>query len=274
MASNHILLIIGGSLDFSLALARQASKKGWSVARASSVVEDEQIWLDTLSDLSCERAFISSPLTKESHYRDVIERIHRRWGRVDTVINFAVDSCLGLFESSSDADWRWTYDNNLLAITRGNKAAISLMKRQGHGQILNITTQAARIPQPGLALASALQGAVVNLSETLQAELAPLDIDVRLACVDAFDGLTQQPARAQTPLDTARYERKLNRSMSMDDIAAAILKGLASNEFLILTHKSSRTLWWRYRMRYGKWLEVGKELAIKLRPENRFLRRH
>ena len=196
MSSSHILLIIGGSLDFSLALARQACKKGWSVARACSDPSQEQIWLDTLAALSCERAFISTPLVKETHYRDAIERVQRRWGRVDTVINFATQSCLGLFESSSDADWRWSYDNNLATVTHGAKAAISVMKRQGHGQILNITTQAARIPQPGLALVSALQGAVVNLSEALQAELAPLGIDVRLACVDAFDGL---PIKALVP---------------------------------------------------------------------------
>jgi len=61
--------------------------------------------------------------------------------------------------------------------------------------------------------------------------------------------------------------------MSIDDIAATIFKELAGTEFLILTHKSSRTLWWRYRMRYGKWIEVGKTLAVKLRPEHRFLRR-
>lgn len=272
MSARHILLIFGGSLDFSLALARQAAKQHWCVARACPDASQENAWISTLAELGCERMFIQSPLTQESHYRHALERVQRRWGEVNTVINFADAPCLGLFETSTDADWQWTFDNNLLAVTHGCKAAISAMKRQGAGQLLNITTQAARLPHPGLALTSAVQGAVVALSESMQAELAPLGIQVKLACVDFFEGLVTATPRALTPLDGARFERMPNHSLHIDAVAEKIIRGLGRKDFLILTHNSGRLAWRRYRLRYGAWLAHGRELAKRLRPEQRFLK--
>ena len=181
--------------------------------------------------------FITSPLTEEHHFRQALERVQRRWGTVDIVINLADQPCLGLFETSNDADWRWTFERNLLTVVHGCKAAISVMKRQGSGHLLNITTQAARLPQTNLALTSSLQGAVVTLSETLQAELAPLNIRVQLACVDFFDGFVSGEPRAQTPLDSARFERMQNHGLSSDQIAARIINRLSKKNFLILTHQ-------------------------------------
>nr|UVT38054.1 hypothetical protein MERC5_00015 [uncultured bacterium] len=228
--------------------------------------------MGTLAALGCERMFINSPLTQEHHYRQALERVQRRWGEVNTVINLADQPCLGLFETSTDADWQWTLEHNLLAVAHGCKAAISAMKRQHSGQLLNITTQTARLPHPGLALTSALQGAVVALTESMQAELAPLGIQVQLACVDFFDGLVPAPPRALTPLDEARFERASNTSLNIDEVAGEIIRGLKRKDFLILTHKSGRNAWRRYRLRYAAWLASGRELARKLRPEQRFLK--
>jgi NAD(P)-dependent dehydrogenase (short-subunit alcohol dehydrogenase family) len=271
LSASHILLIFGGSLDFSLALARQAAKRHWAVARACDDVTQESEWISVLSSLGCERMFIKSPLAEENHFRHVLERVQRRWGQVDTVINLADQPCLGLFETSSDDDWHWAIKHNLSTVAHGCKAAISLMKRQGHGQLLNITTQAARLPQPGQALTSAVQGAVVSLTETLQAELSPLGIDVRLACIDYVEGLLPKGApRAQTPLDAARFERQKNSDQTLDQTAATIFRGLQHRDFLILTHKEGRSLWRRYRLTYNKWLMLTRKLAERLRPEQRF----
>lgn len=273
MSESHIVLIYGGSLEFSLALARQAAKKHWTLARVCNDAEQEQPWLSTLSDLSCERSFIHSHLKNETQFRQAAERVQRRWGKIDTIINLADKPCLGLFETSSEDDWDWTFQNNLMTVVRGCKVATSILKRQGHGRVVNITTQAARIPQPGLALTSSLQGAVVNLSESLQAELSPLGIEVRLICVDLFDGLLSEPPRTHTPIDAARFERQLNTDIGIDKVAAAVFKGMEGDEFLTLTHKSGQNLWRRYRKHYGKWLALGRDLAAKLRPDTHFLRR-
>lgn len=254
-------------------MARQAAKQHWCVARACQDSQQEGAWISTLAELGCERMFISSPLTQESHYRQALERVQRRWGEVNTVINLADQPCLGLFETSTDADWQWTYEHNLLAVSHGCKAAISAMKRQGSGRLLNITTQSARLPQPGLALTSAMHAAVAALSEAMQAELAPLGIQVQLACVDFFTGLQEETPRALTPLDGARFERLMNASLSIDEVAAEILRGLKRKDFLIWTHASGRSAWRRYRLRYASWLASGRKLAQRLRPERRFLTR-
>lgn len=259
-------------MDFSLALARQAAALHWCVARACRDEQQETAWLDALSSIECERMFIKSRLEEEIHFRQALERVQRRWGQIDIVVNLATAPCLGLFETSNDDDWKWAFEHNLAAVTRGCKAAISLMKRQGHGHILNITTQAARMPQPSLAITSSVQGAVVALSETLQAELAPLNIRVQLCCVDFFPDLFNGEPRAQTPLDGARFERLQNHSLSADQVAKAVFNGLKEKDFLILTHREGRNLWWSYRLRYAAWLARGRALAERLRPERRFLR--
>ncbi len=272
MPARHVLLIFGGSLDFTLALSRQAAAHNWCVARVCSDASQKRPWLDTLADLDCERMFIHSELTSENQYRQTLTRVQRRWGQVDTVINLADQPCAGLFETSSDADWQWAFERNLLSVKHGCKAAVSMMKQQGYGHLLNITTQAARLPQPNIALTSALQAAVVALSESIQAELAPLDIRVQLACVDFFPAFINGEPRALTPLDGARFKRLMNKSMSSDAVAKSIFRGMRGKGFLILTHKEGRNLWRRYRLRYAAWLARGQEIAARLRPENRFIR--
>lgn len=272
MSQSHILLIFGGSLDFSLALARQAAKRHWAVARACNDTQQETSWLDNLAAFGCERMFISSPLQSEAHYRQAIERVQRRWGRIDTIINMATLPCLGLFETSNDDDWQWIFNNSLLAVSHGCKAAISAMKRQQHGQLVNLTSQTGRMAQPGQALTASIHGAIVNLTEALQAELAPLNIDVRLACVDYFDALHPATPRALTPLDQARFERLQNHNLSPDAIAQRTIKWLTGSQFLLLTHKSGHGQWRRYRLRYTSWLQQLRRQAARLRPEHRFKR--
>lgn len=272
LSQSHILLIFGGSLDFSLALAREAAKRHWAVARACADSQQETDWLDNLAAYGCERMFISSPLKNEAHHRHAIERVQRRWGHIDTVINVATLPCLGLFETSNDDDWQWLFSTSLLSVTHGCKAAISAMKRQQRGQLVNITSQTGRTPLPGQALTASMHGAIVSLTETLHAELAPLNVDVRLACVDYFDTLQSAAPRALTPLDQARFERLQNHTLSSDTIAASIIKWLTGSQFLLLPHKSGRDQWRRYRLRYTKWLQQLRQQAARLRPEQRFKR--
>lgn len=233
---------------------------------------DEKPWLKTLSDIGCERMFIASPLKEEVHYRYALQRAKRRWGQVDTVINLADMPCVGLFETSNDDDCHWTFEHNFMSVARGCKAAISLMKKQGHGRLVNITSQAARLPQPNLALSSSIQGAVVSLSESLQAELSRLDIRVQIACLDFFAGSSTE-MRAQTPLDKARFGRMENHDLSGDEVAAKVFRGLDKNTFLILPHKQGRHLWRAYRLNYNRWLSAMRTLAKRIRPNQHLPKR-
>lgn len=272
MSSRHVLLIIEGTLDFSLALARQAATRQWAVARVCRDDSQEKSWNSTLAELSCERMFIHNPLASEQDYRHALDRVKRRWGRLDSVINFASHPSPGLFETATDADWQQAFEHNLLSCAHACKAATHLMKRQGHGQLVNVTLEAGRLTQPGQLVSGALQAGVVSLTEGLQGELAPLGIEVRLACVAACDGLVAA-ASPQTPLDNARYQRQLDQSRDLEQIAADIFIGLKKKEFLILTHKNGRKQWRHYRLHYPRWLKQLRQQAEKLRPEQRFLRR-
>ncbi len=101
---------------------------------------------------------------------ETVERVIREFGRLDVLINnAAVDVTLPIEELSVD-DWDRILRTNLRGPFLLSKQVFSAMKRQGHGQIVNICSTASKRAWPNASAYHATKWGLLGLSHALHAE--------------------------------------------------------------------------------------------------------
>jgi len=100
------------------------------------------------------------------------------FGRLDVVVNNAGYANLASVEDITLADFRAQVDTNLLGVVNVTKAALPVLRRQGGGHIIQVSSIGGRLATPGLSAYQTAKWAVGGFSEVLAKEVEPLGIKV------------------------------------------------------------------------------------------------
>jgi NAD(P)-dependent dehydrogenase (short-subunit alcohol dehydrogenase family) len=100
------------------------------------------------------------------------------FGRIDVVVNNAGYANLAAIEDITAADFREQIEANLLGVVNVTKAALPVLRAQGGGRIIQVSSIGGRLATPGLSAYQAAKWAVGGFSEVLAKEVAPLGIKV------------------------------------------------------------------------------------------------
>jgi len=100
------------------------------------------------------------------------------FGRLDVVVNNAGYANLASVEDITLADFRAQVDTNLFGVVNVTKAALPVLREQGGGQIIQVSSIGGRLATPGLSAYQASKWAVGGFCEVLAAEVGPLGIKV------------------------------------------------------------------------------------------------
>ncbi|MET7552526.1 SDR family oxidoreductase, partial [Streptomyces sp. NPDC005500] len=98
------------------------------------------------------------------------------FGRIDVLVNNAGFTMLGAVEETSMEQLRSLMEVNFFGTAEVTKAVVPMMREQGSGTIVQMSSQGGRMTYPGLGGYDASKHAVEALSESLSSELAPLGI--------------------------------------------------------------------------------------------------
>ena len=260
------VLITGGASGLGLALAREAGRRGYRVAMAEVDEARGEEARRGLQEQNVEALFCRCDVRREQDLRQAVQRVIRRWGRLDLMVNNAGVAAAGPFEAIPADDWEWLMDINLMGVVRGCRVAVPEMKRQGGGHIVNIASMAGLTPPPGMSLYNVSKAGVVSLSESLHSELAPLDIRVTLVCPSFFRTNLGNSLRTPDPVSSARFERLLeNNDVTAEMIAVDILDAVDRKRFLVLPHRPARKAWRQKRWFPKRFFTAMEELARKIR---------
>ncbi|CAM5283594.1 SDR family oxidoreductase [Streptomyces xanthochromogenes] len=101
-----------------------------------------------------------------------------RLGGVDVLVNNAAVGLFGAVEEVSDAELRDQLETLLVGPWRLTRSVLPLMRAQGHGHILNISSVVGRMALPGLGAYVAGKHALEGMSQALAIEAAPHNIRV------------------------------------------------------------------------------------------------
>jgi NAD(P)-dependent dehydrogenase (short-subunit alcohol dehydrogenase family) len=113
--------------------------------------------------------------------RQAVARAVDRFGRVDVLVNNAGYGLIGAIEEVTEAEARAIMDTDLFGPVWLSQAAVPVMREQGAGHIVQISTTGAVGSMPTLGMYNAAKWALEGFSEALSAEVAGFGIRVTLA---------------------------------------------------------------------------------------------
>jgi short-subunit dehydrogenase len=254
----EVALVTGASSGIGRATAALLAERGYRVVgtsrRPGAVAAPrgvEMLALDVRSD---------------DAVKACVDAVLARAGRVDVLVNNAGQALYGESEGTSIAQAGDLFETNLFGVVRMTDAVLPAMRRQGRGQIVNVSSLAGLVGVPLMSLYSASKYALEGYSESLRHELRDLGIwvsliepgFVRTGLVDAAQG----PARAVAAYDGVR-------GAAVAAIAARTDSGLAPERVAetILRAVGDRAPRLRYRVgRAATWIPRAKAVV----PPSRF----
>ena len=133
---------------------------------------------------------------REQVFRTVAEA-HALRERIDVVVNNAGFGLLGAIEESSASDTQEVMEVNFFGTLNVTQAVLPILRAQGSGHIVNISSIAGIAPRAGYGLYAAAKFAVEGMSESLAEELRPLGIHVTVVEPGGFrtDFLSERSIR-------------------------------------------------------------------------------
>jgi short-subunit dehydrogenase len=165
---DKVVLITGASAGIGRALAGLLAGEGARLAlNARSAGRLEQVARELPG-----AAVFPADMSDEDAVRRMIDAVLARFGRLDVLVNNAGRGMHGPLASLDLAELRRLLELNVLGPLVAMQAAVPVMREQGGGAIVNVSSGTALMYAPGLAGYSATKRALGGLSLTARAELA------------------------------------------------------------------------------------------------------
>ena len=157
---------------------------------------------------------ISCDVSDEAGFQEAVQDVLRREGRVDILVNNAGFGISGAEEFTENSDAKRLLDVNLFGMVNGCKAVIPLMRAQGGGRIVNLSSVAAPCAIPFQIWYSVSKSAVSTYTSALANELRPFGITVTAVLPgDIRTGFTA--AREKNPAGDDVYAGRIARSVAI-----------------------------------------------------------
>ena len=107
-----------------------------------------------------------------------VQRAHEHFGELDVVVNNAGYGHFGMVEELSEQELRQQMETNFFGAVWVTQAALPIFRAQGHGHLIQVTSEGGVRAYPGIGAYHASKWAVEGLSESLWQEVATMGIHV------------------------------------------------------------------------------------------------
>ena len=169
------VFLTGASSGIGKAAARLFAAEGWQVA-ASMRHPERETELGELPNVRLFRCDVTDFASIEQAVTDAISA----FGRIDALVNNAGYDAVGPLEGASEGQIRSQIETNLVGTILVTKAMLPHLRENGGGTVINLSSVAGRLTMPLQSLYHATKWGVEGFSESLQYELKPFGIRVRL----------------------------------------------------------------------------------------------
>ncbi len=119
-------------------------------------------------------------VTNDEQVRQAVAHAHAHFGRLDVVLNNAGYSLVGTAEEASVAEVQAMFDTNFFGTLRVIQAALPLLRQQGSGRIVGVSSTLGLVAVPLIGFYCASKWAFEALHESLAQEVKPFGIKVTL----------------------------------------------------------------------------------------------
>jgi NAD(P)-dependent dehydrogenase (short-subunit alcohol dehydrogenase family) len=175
--SPKVWLITGASRGLGRLWAEAALARG---DRVAATARDAGAVADLAARFGDAVLPLALDVTNGAQVKDAVAQAHARFGRLDVVLNNAGYSLVGTIEEVADEEVRAIFEANVFGTIRVIQAALPVLRAQGHGHILGVSSSVGLVPFPLIGTYCATKAAVESLHESLAAEVRGFGIKVTL----------------------------------------------------------------------------------------------
>lgn len=231
-----VCLVTGGASGIGEATARLFSREGGQVVVVDTDgAKGTKLCQDLVNEGGAAH-FVLADVTDEGQTAEAVRATVERFGRLDVLFNNAGISAVGDVAACTPAQWDRVVAVNLRGVYLMSHFAVPVMRQQGSGVIIQMSSTIALIGLESRAVYAATKGAVLALTRAMAADHARDGIRVVALCPGTVltpfvEGYLQRDYgdRIEEALTNLRRRQLNNELMAPDDVAYAALY-LASDE--------------------------------------------
>lgn len=176
--NDKVIILTGASSGIGLQTAKSLSAAGAKVvlaARASDKL--------TSAEKEIKNSFaVPTDVRKDSDLENLVNKTIEKFGRIDILINGAARGMFSIVENIDPDKYRELIELNVIAPLSLMKKVIPIMRKQGGGTILNISSLSSKRYIPNIAGYASTKYALNAISLTAREELAKDNIKVSIIC--------------------------------------------------------------------------------------------
>ena len=220
--AGKVALVTGASSGIGEATAAALAAAGAKVAIAARRADRLEALAARIETAGGMALRIEADVTSNDDVTAMIGKVVAEWDRLDILVNNAGVMLLSPAAEATLDDWRQMVELNLLALMGVTKAALPHL-RAAKGHIVNVSSVAGRVANPGASGYAATKFGVVGFSELLRREVYADKVRVTviepgLVRTELGDHITNAASKAGLDQRLATME-----ALTAEDIAASIL---------------------------------------------------
>lgn len=173
------VLITGALTGIGRATAIAFAREGANIIVSGRRDEAGVRLADELRALGVQAEYLRADVTHEEDQRALVRQAVARFGRLDVAVNNAgTEGQLGFVTEQTEANYRATFDTNVLGVLLGMKHQMPAMLAQGGGAIVNLSSIAGHVGMAGASVYVASKHAVEGLTKSVAVEGAAAGVRV------------------------------------------------------------------------------------------------
>jgi NAD(P)-dependent dehydrogenase (short-subunit alcohol dehydrogenase family) len=225
-----VAIVTGASRGIGRAIAVGLAKEGADIVAVARNTDATRGVVSDVETLGRKVEPFGADVSRSSEVKALVRSAMRKFGRIDVLVNNAGVHLSAPFVEESEELWNELFRINVLGCTFMAQAVVPHMIAQRYGRIVNISSKAAVVGEPGHVAYSSLKGALVSMTRALAVELGQFGITVNAV---APGPVMTDMLRAAVPDEAGQRhlaaDAPLCRIGRAEDIAGAVLY-LASDE--------------------------------------------
>jgi NAD(P)-dependent dehydrogenase (short-subunit alcohol dehydrogenase family) len=177
--SSSVVLITGALSGIGRAAAVAFAKADHRVVVSGRKQDAGQALVRELRSLGAEAEFVQADVRNEDDVRRLVDRTVERFGRLDVAVNNAgTEGQVGPITDQTEESYAATFDTNVLGVILSMKHEVRVMKGEGRGSIINISSTYGHEGAAGASVYVASKHAVEGLTKSVALEVAKSGIRV------------------------------------------------------------------------------------------------
>jgi NAD(P)-dependent dehydrogenase (short-subunit alcohol dehydrogenase family) len=182
----QVALVTGGSRGLGLGIALALAHAGADIALAARTRGALERAAELVGRTGRRTQVLEADVSRVDSIRDMVAAAHQEHGRLDILVNAAGMNIRRPSDAFTEGDWDGLMTVNLKSAFFASQEAARVMRRQGHGRIINVGSLTFEQAVPNVTLYAISKGGMRQMTRQLAVEWAKDGINVNAIAPGRF----------------------------------------------------------------------------------------